>query len=56
MEIVAGNFLVSRCLEVGGPELAAVFTKTLNGMFLTMSLDQFGKIRARPKRYSGANP
>ncbi|ORY57399.1 armadillo-type protein [Leucosporidium creatinivorum] len=37
-----GNFLVSRCLENGGPELAQAYTRALVGHFLTLSLDPFG--------------
>jgi len=37
-----GNFLVSRCLEQGGLELAVSWAKALEGHLLALSLDPFG--------------
>ncbi|KDE03632.1 hypothetical protein MVLG_05882 [Microbotryum lychnidis-dioicae p1A1 Lamole] len=37
-----GNFLVSRCLEYGGSELASTFTQRLTGRFLELALDHAG--------------
>ncbi|SCV67297.1 BQ2448_5943 [Microbotryum intermedium] len=37
-----GNFLVSRCLEYGGSELASMFTQRLKGRFLELALDHAG--------------
>lgn len=40
--LLAGNFLVSRCIEIGAASLAHTYTEKLRGSFLAVCLDPFG--------------